>query len=99
MYPSISSDQISGDIATVLELLQDCNCREFELRTLGLDPLLSADPRALDAVEKAVTLKRFHITQLCAPFFLLPGTAGLPSADETQRFFELAARFKCRAVA
>ena len=94
MRLSILSDEISLDINTALEFLQEINCREFELRKLGLDNFSSADERWLDLAEKAIHHKRFRVTSLVPDFFLY----NQPSPDAVERLFELSKRFNCNTV-
>lgn len=100
MRASIVSDQISTDLNTALELLSEHNCREFELRQLGLDGVLDADPRWLAQAEKAVHAKRFKITQIATDFFLQPSDdGGLPSDERITQLFDLAKKLNCQRVA
>lgn len=94
MRLSITSDEISLDILSALEVLQDLNCREFELRRLGLDNFCNAGQRWLDIAEKAVHQKRFRVTSLVPEFFL----HSLPEPDSVARLFDLAKRFNCNTV-
>ncbi len=99
MRASIVSDQISSDINTALELLHECGCREFELRQLGFDGVLDADPRWLAQAEKAVHVKRFRITQIATEFFSKPmNEEGLPSDERITQLFELAKKLNCQRV-
>ena len=80
MRPSIVSDQISTDLNTALELLLDCGCREFELRNLGLDSALDADPRwgiAAVSLRSAETVEALRRQQ---------GRYTLAVLDETRSF-------------
>jgi sugar phosphate isomerase/epimerase len=94
MRLSITSDAISLDINTALEFLQEINCREFELRKLGLDNFSSADERWLDMAEKAIHQKRFRVTALAPEFFLY----NQPTPDAVERLFELSKRFSCNTI-
>ena len=99
MRASITSDQISVDLNTALELLLECGCREFELRQLGLDAVLDADPRWLDIAEKAVHVKRFRVTQICTDFFSKSiEDDGLPLDERVAQLFALAKRLNCSRV-
>ena len=99
MRASIVSDQISSDLNTALELLLECGCREFELRDLGLDRVLDADPRWLTMAEKAVHLKRFRLTQIATDFFSKPiDEGGIPSDERVANLFALAKRLNCSRV-
>lgn len=99
MRASIVSDQISTDLNTALELLHECGCREFELRTLGLDAALDADPRWITIAEKAVHLKRFRVTQISTDFFSKPSADdGLPSDERITQLFDLAKKLNCQRV-
>ena len=68
MRLSIVSDVLSQDLNTAWELLQEFSgtCREMELRDVGLDSVVKADPRWLEVAEKAVTTRRFRVTALSA---------------------------------
>ncbi len=99
MRASIVSDQISSDLNTALELLLECGCREFELRQLGLDGALDADPRWLTMAEKAVHLKRFRVTQIATDFFSKPiDEDGIPSDERVANLIGLATRLNCSRV-
>lgn len=99
MRASIVSDQISSDLNTALELLLECGCREFELRQLGLDGVLDADPRWLAIAEKAVHLKRFRLTQIATDFFSKQmDEGGIPSDERVANLFVLAKRLNCSRV-
>ncbi|MEI6235541.1 MAG: sugar phosphate isomerase/epimerase [Planctomycetota bacterium] len=99
MRASIVNDQISADLNTALELMLECGCREFELRQLGLDGVLDADPRWLALAEKAVHIKRFRITQIATDFFSKPmDEGGLPSEERITKLFDLAKKLHCLRV-
>ncbi len=99
MRASIVSYQLSSDINTALVLLLLCGCREFELRQLGLDGALDADPRWLAIAEKAVHLKRFRVAQIATDFFAQPAEAGgIPTGERIKKLFELAKRLNCNRV-
>jgi sugar phosphate isomerase/epimerase len=68
MRLSIVNDVLSQDLNTAWELLQEFSgtCREMELRDVGLDAVVKADPRWLEIAEKAVTARRFRVTALSA---------------------------------
>ena len=98
MRASIITDQISGDLNTAFELLHECNCREFELRHVGLDAVAEADERWLEIAEKAMMQKRFRVTQIATDFFLKPITEGVPSEDNVRKLFAIAKRLNCARV-
>lgn len=88
MRLSITSDELSADLNTALELLHEFPaCREMELRRLGLDTLPNVDPRWLDLVEKALHARRFKITALSATW-----------SDDTNGLLALAERFQCGLI-
>ena len=100
MRASIVSDQISLDLSTALELLAECNCREFEVRHLGFDGVLDAEPRWLAQAEKAVHVKRFRVTQVATDFFQKPmDDGGLPGEEHVTKLFEVARKLNCQRVA
>ena len=99
MRATICSDQISGDLNTALEVLHEFNCREFELRQLGFDGALDADERWLECAEKAVRVKRIHVTQIATDFFGQPlESGGAPGAERVKKLFALAHRMSCSRV-
>lgn len=88
MRLSIVSDEISADLNTALEVLQEYPaCREMELRRLGLDALPQADARWLDVAEKAVKNRRLRVTALSAS-----------TEDADTPLLDLAARFNCNLL-
>lgn len=99
MRATITSDALSSDLNTSLEVLLESNCREFELRQLGLDGALDADPRWLEQAEKAVRVRRFKVTQIATEFFGTPLMAGgIPDEERTKKLFDLAQRLGCNRV-
>lgn len=99
MRASIVSDQISLDLNTALEMLLECGCREFELRNLGFDGVLDAEPRWLAQAEKAVHVKRFRVGQIATDFFEKPmDEGGLPSDERITKLFDFARKLNCQRV-
>jgi len=90
MRLSFTTDDISSDLNTALEVLLEQNCKEFELRGVGFDRLPAIDERWLAVAEKAVNFRRLRITSLATDFFL----NAAPSADEIARLFEISKRLK-----
>lgn len=88
MRLSITSDELSADLNTALELLHEfLACREMELRRLGLDTLPNVDPRWLDLIEKSLHARKFKITALSGTW-----------SDATTGLLALAERFHCDLI-
>src|SRR5438094_181849 len=93
MRLSITTDELSFDLSTALEILHEQQCREFELRGLGLDTIPNVDERWLVLAEKAVQ-KRLRVTSLSPRFFF----DAVPSAADIERVFAIAKRLKCNLI-
>ena len=93
MRLSITSDELSLDLNSALEILSDQQCREFEIHSLGLDTVPNVDERWIVQAEKAVQ-KRLRVTSLAPHFFF----DGIPTESESNALFALAKRLKCNLI-
>lgn len=93
MRLSITTDELSLDLNSALEILNEAQCREFELRALGLDTLPDVDERWLAQADKAV-LKRLRVTSLAPRLFF----DSFPSKEAIEKTIGLAKRLKCNLI-
>lgn len=93
MWLSITTDELSLDLASALEILNEQQCREFELRALGLETVPDVDERWLAQADKAV-LKRLRVTALAPRFFL----DAAPSAQSVEKILSIAKRLRCGLI-
>ncbi len=94
MRLAVTADDISLDLNTALEVLQDLQCREFELRSLGLERIPDVDERWVAVAEKAVYHKRLRVAAMAPGFFL----DAPPADDVAARCFNLAKRLRCDLI-
>jgi sugar phosphate isomerase/epimerase len=93
MRLSITTDELSLDLNSALEILNEAQCREFELRALGLETIPDVDERWLALADKAV-LKRLRVTSLAPRLFF----DAFPSKEEVEKTIGLAKRLKCNLI-
>ena len=93
MRLSITTDELSLDLASALEILTEVQGREFELRALGLETLPDVEERWLVQADKAV-FKRLRVTSLAPRFFF----DSFPSAEASEKLIVIAKRLKCTLI-
>jgi sugar phosphate isomerase/epimerase len=103
MRLSIVSDEASFDLESALEVMQECHCKEYVLRHLGLDLAPMVDERWVGIAEKALQLRRFRITAIEADIFGAVSDVPQETADifvggYTAGLFLLARRLQCNTI-
>jgi len=93
MRLSITTDELSLDLASALEILSEVQGREFELRALGLETLPDVDDRWIAQADKAV-FKRLRVTSLAPRFFF----DSFPTAEASEKLIAIAKRLKCTLI-
>ncbi|HYG74854.1 MAG TPA: sugar phosphate isomerase/epimerase [Planctomycetota bacterium] len=94
MRLSITTDDVSADLNSAIEVLLEMQCKEFELRRLGFDLLPDVDERWLVQAEKAVNNKRLRVTSLATDFF----SKTPPSSEASSKLFAIAKRLRCNLI-
>ena len=103
MRLSIVSDEASYDLESALEIMQECHCKEYVLRHLGLDLAPMVDERWVALAEKAMQLRRFRLTAIEADLFGAVSAVPQETADifvggYTAGLLLLARRMQCSTI-